>query len=314
MSGRKPIRNGGSFFDNPDICIVWAVSTKDNLLILNNVLQASSGVKQVICVNWGTKYGASFVNRLYAMVNRNITPPYTFTCFTDVRAGIRDEVHCEDLPPLSIDKLPEGTLGIWGKSRLWNQRLGSLAGSVLFLDLDLIVVNSLDPFFEIGDANDVFMARNQTTPFERLGQSSVLRFPVGRLVPLLEKFTTDPQGVADKYRFEQRFVTKNVPGGVKFFPRHAVLHFRQDCRRTFPLNYFLAPKLPSSARVVLFPRGLHPEHAAEGRYRGRDEVRSPFDHFRSSLESRNRGGKSLIRYLRHYILPTPWIKDHWHEG
>ncbi|MEB2842912.1 glycosyl transferase [Rhizobiales bacterium RZME27] len=280
----------------------------------DDVFAAKTDIKQVICINWGTKYGAPFVNRLYAMVKRNITPPFTFTCFTDNRAGINEGILCEDLPPLGIDKLPEKTPGIWGKSRLWNKELGSLKGTVLFLDLDLMIVGSLDPFFEVGDADDVFMARNQTTPFERLGQSSVLRFTVGKLEPLFQKFNADPQGTADKYRYEQRFVTRNAPGGVKFFPRKSVLHFRQDCRWPFPLNYVLAPTLPSTARIVLFPRGLHPQHAAEGRYGGSKKALSPIGHLTSSLDGKLRNGENPFRYLRHYILPTPWIHDHWHEG
>lgn len=218
-----------------------------------NILAASGGVKQIICINWGTKYGAPFINRLYAMVARNITPPFTFTCFTDSFEGLRPEILCEDLPPLNLDEMPTNTPGIWQKSRLWGPKLGNLKGPVLFLDLDLVIVGSLDSFFEVGEPDDVILAKNQTTPFERLGQTSLFRFQVGKLVPLQQKFTANPQGIADEYRFEQRFVTRNAPGGVKLFPRRWVLHFRQDCHWTFPLNYFFAPRLPANARVVLFP-------------------------------------------------------------
>ncbi|MGI2031444.1 glycosyl transferase [Rhizobium panacihumi] len=279
----------------------------------NSVLAATSGVKQIICINWGTKYGPPFINRLYAMVKRNITPPFTFTCFTDNRSDLNPEILCEDLPPLGVEKMPERTLGIWNKSRLWNTQLGSLSGPVLFLDLDIVIVGSIDAFFEVGGPDDVVMARNQTTPFERLGQSSVLRFPVGKLAPLLEKFTADPQGTADKYRFEQRFVTRNAPGGVKFFPRRAVLHFKQDCRWPFPLNYFLVPTLPSKARIVLFPRGFYPENAVEGRFGYGASVRSPLGHLRNAFNRSNRGNEPFFRYLRHFIRPTPWVADYWRE-
>jgi hypothetical protein len=32
--------------------------------------------KQIVCVKWGTLYGPEYVNRLYAMVKRNITGPF----------------------------------------------------------------------------------------------------------------------------------------------------------------------------------------------------------------------------------------------
>ncbi len=276
-----------------------------------SVLAASGGVKQVICISWGTKYGAPFINRLYAMVARNITPPFTFTCFTDSRDNLRPEILCEDLPPLDVE-MPTNTKGIWPKARLWGPKLGNLKGPVLFLDLDVVIVGSLDSFFEIGEPDDVVLAVNQTTPFERLGQTSVFRFPVGKLVPLQEKFRADPQGVADEYRFEQRFVTRNAPGGAKFFLRRHVLHFRQDCRWPFPLNYYLAPRLPADARIVLFPRGLLPQHAIDGQFGYKGRAATPLGHVRGVF-SPERREKNPFRYLRHYIRPTAWVAEHWRE-
>ena len=60
-------------------------------------------LKQVICINWGTKYGADYINRLYGMVARHITPPFTLTCFTDSTQGIRSEVIVAPLPELNFD-------------------------------------------------------------------------------------------------------------------------------------------------------------------------------------------------------------------
>ncbi len=265
--------------------------------------------KQVICINWGTRYGPRFINRLYGMVARNVTPPFTFTCFTDSAEGVRAEVQCEPLPPIDVE-MPTGTLGVWPKSRLWGPKLADLSGPVLFLDLDMVVVGSLDGFFDYGDPQDIVLSRNPAKPLERLGQTSLFRFPVGKLVPLYERFRADPQGVADEYRFEQRFVTRNAPGGVKLFPRGWVRHFRRDCRRPFPLNYFFAPRLPRDARVVIFPGGLHPNHAIEGRY-GPGLPRTIPEHLKQLFSSGRDG--SFLSHLRHYIRPTPWVAEHWRE-
>ena len=48
--------------------------------------------RQVVCISWGTKYGAAYVNRLYAMVARNLTPPFSFTCFTDDAKGFNPAI------------------------------------------------------------------------------------------------------------------------------------------------------------------------------------------------------------------------------
>ena len=278
---------------------------------MNDVLSASGGVKQVICINWGTKYGAKFINRLYGMVARNITPPFTFTCFTDTRDGLNPNILCEDLPPLAVSAMPVNTPGIWNKARLWGPKLGSLKGPVLFLDLDLVIVRSLDAFFEVGSAEDVVMTRNQTTPFEKLGQTSLYRFPVGKLLPLQEAFCANPQGIADQYRFEQRFVTRRAPGGVTFWPKGWVVHFRADCVPAFPARYWRAPRIPAGAKIVIFAGSLNPPDAILGRWSEKDTPRDPADHLRAALDGRRR--ESLPRHLRHYIRPAEWVGRLWRE-
>ncbi|MEC8294735.1 MAG: glycosyl transferase, partial [Pseudomonadota bacterium] len=190
--------------------------------------------KQVVCINWGTKYGAPYVNRLFEMVKANITPPFRFVCFTDNRDRFLPEIDCFDLPEMP-GFMPQNTLGQWPKSRLWAPELGDLDGPFLFIDLDVVITGSLDPFFEFGAEEDVVVALNAAKPLHRLGQTSIYRMPVGALAPLQALFAADPQAVADKYRFEQHFVTKNAPNGVKFWPKDWVQHFRIQCIPRFPL-------------------------------------------------------------------------------
>ncbi|SPJ24226.1 glycosyl transferase [Palleronia abyssalis] len=266
-------------------------------------------MKQVICIHWGTKYGPPYINRLYGMVARNITPPFRFICFCDDPTGIRPEVETLPLPEIDYE-IPKTRSGIWPKSRLWGARLGDLSGPVLFLDLDLLVTGSLDPFFEFGAPDDVILSRNPSNPLERLGQTSVFRFPVGKLLPLQEIFKADPLGVAEAYRYEQRFVTRNAPGGVKLFPRGWVAHFRRDCRRITPLNYLLPPKQPKDARIVIFPGHLTPEDAILGRYNANGAT-SAREHLRRLLTGRVKSRR--LGHIRHFIRPAPWVADHWRE-
>ncbi|MEM9438423.1 MAG: glycosyl transferase, partial [Pseudomonadota bacterium] len=39
-------------------------------------------MKQVVCINWGSAYGAPYINRLYRAVAANITPPFRFVAYT----------------------------------------------------------------------------------------------------------------------------------------------------------------------------------------------------------------------------------------
>lgn len=265
--------------------------------------------KQVLCIRWGTKYGPDYVNRLYGMVARHLAPPFTFTCLTDDPGGVRPEVTCLPLPELGCE-LPTNTYGIWGKSRLWRPDIG-LEGPVLFLDLDLVVTGPMDGFFEVGGEDDVILARNPNTPFERLGQTSIFRFPVGKLAPLREMFLADPQGTADRHRFEQRFVTRHAPGGVTFWPRGWVAVYKWHCVPTFPLNLVREPRLPRKARVVIFPGGLNPPDAIAGRWTPRQPVRSAREHLAAAWAGEGKG--SLVKRLRQFVRPAPWVAEHWRE-
>ena len=259
--------------------------------------------KQIVCINWGTKYGAPYINRLYEMVRQNLTPPFRFVAFTDVSEGVHPDVDCFDLPEMP-GFMPQNTLGQWPKSRLWAPELGDLEGAFLFVDLDVSITGCLDPFFEFGHENDVILARNPAKPLHKLGQTSIYRMPVGALAPLQALFAADPQAVADKYRFEQHFVTKNAPNGVSFWPRSWVRHFRIDCIPVFPLNYFFAPRIPRGARVIIFAGALNPDDAMAGRYRKDLPHLSPLAHVKRAL-----GLPKKFRKIRQFLYPATWVQE-----
>ena len=261
--------------------------------------------KQVVCINWGTLYGAPYINRLYKMVARNITPPFRFVCFTDNDEGVLPEVDCFPLPEMP-GEIPKNTPGQWQKSRLWAPELADLTGNFLFIDLDVIITESLDPFFTYGDPDDLMMAWNVARPLDRLGQSSIYRVPVGQLAPLQEIFAADPQGTADEYRYEQHFVTKNAPKKPKFWPRKWVRHFRIECIPMLPLNFFKPPRLREGTRVVIFAGGPNPPEAIEGRRDPKLPVMTPWEYLKYWRKNRMR-----VQNLQDYALPAPWIETYW---
>jgi hypothetical protein len=273
-----------------------------------------SGVKQVVCVKWGTMYGPEYVNRLYAMVARHLTPPFRFVCLTDDRAGIRTEVECHDLPELGVPH-PQRTMGKWRKQVLWGREVPGLETGqpALFIDLDSVIVGPLDDYFSIGGPGDVYVARNWARPLKKLGQTSVFRFPVGGNAHVLEEFRADPQAIADKYRFEQHYVTAAVTGGVKFWPEAWTRHFRLHCLPPFPLRYFRAARLPRDARIVTFPGGPNPDDVMVGRWNKRvPSFESRWQHLCATFTG-PRVDDSARRHLQRFVLPVRWIEEHWRE-
>ena len=62
----------------------------------------------IVCMKWGDKFPATYVNKLYAMVSRNLTLPFRFVCFTDDSKDIRSEVEIKDIPGLNLpENIPE---------------------------------------------------------------------------------------------------------------------------------------------------------------------------------------------------------------
>ena len=96
-------------------------------------------VVNVLCMKWGTKYPADYVNRLYSMVARNIRRPFRFVCLTDDNSDLGENIESFPLPELSVNL--GGPERGWNKLSVFSQELYDLKGKVLCLDLDLIITS-----------------------------------------------------------------------------------------------------------------------------------------------------------------------------
>ena len=57
----------------------------------------------ILCLKHGQKYNADYVNKLYNMVSRNITVPFTMHCITEDRDGINPNINIIPLPKIPQD-------------------------------------------------------------------------------------------------------------------------------------------------------------------------------------------------------------------
>ena len=135
-------------------------------------------------MKWGNKFPPEYVNRLYGMVNRNISIPFKFVCFTENNEGIRDEVETQELPELDLPTIaPERG---WRKLTVLKKDFGSLKGKTLFLDLDIVIVGNIDDFFSHPD--EFIIAHDKKNPKKIEGNSSVFRFEIGQFSQILSYF------------------------------------------------------------------------------------------------------------------------------
>ena len=113
-------------------------------------------------------YTVEYVARLRAAVGRWLTRPFRFVCLTDQPHLMPDGV--EAIP---IKKL-QG-LALWSKLHLFNPKVG-LTGRVLYLDLDTLVVNSLDPIVDYPAAFALCEDVLGGSPEDKRGRQIVRRF------------------------------------------------------------------------------------------------------------------------------------------
>lgn len=238
--------------------------------------------KNVICIKWGNKFGAEYVNRLYKMVQKNLSIPHRFVCFTDNSEGLLEGIEVRELPPYS-DNPHIGDKG-WRKLSLFNEQLADLRGIALFLDLDIVIRQSLDPFFEV--EGDFIICKDWDFPNDIIGNSSVFRFEVGKHPDVLENFYKLGNEIRNDYKNEQAFLSYEMhrKGILKYWDSAWCVSFKRSCLQPFPMNFFKMPNDPIEAKIIVFHGRPTPEQARAG-YNGKGGLR--------------------------YVKPTTWLDKYW---
>ncbi len=245
----------------------------------------------ILTMKWGTLYGPHYVNRLYWSVERNLNRKFRFVCFTDNPSGIIPEVEC--FPMIDV-KVPGSVKDLrWPKLGVFRKDIANLEGTCLFLDLDVLVVDSLDCIFDYKPGS-FSISHTWWTPFKhwkanlqnrlKEGNTSVFRFEANALEFIVDEFESNAVEIAEKYFSEQLYVTQRLINQLEWFPEPWIRSFRRHCRPTIPLNTILQPKIPKEAKIIAFHGRPKMDEAAVG--------------FASDRPFRG-------------CRPTPWIYKHW---
>ncbi len=237
----------------------------------------------IICMKWGNKYGANYVNRLYAMIDRHITLPFQLTCFTDDANGICTEVRVCALPPLD---LPPGTPERgWNKLTTLQENLGGLEGEALFLDLDVVIVANIDEFFTY--PAQFAIIRDAKLGKRLIGNSSVYRFKIGRYADVLRHFRTHFARIQQTYRNEQAYLSAEIHkrGELSFWPESWCPSFKYHCMSAWPLAYWQNASIPTAAKIIIFHGHPEPHEAIAG----------------------------ITHKWYRPVRPTAWVAEYWRE-
>ncbi|SNR41477.1 hypothetical protein EYF88_07215 [Paracoccus sediminis] len=232
----------------------------------------------ILTMKWGTLYGAADVNRLYRQVRRHLSRPHRFVCFTDDAAGLDPGIEAMPLPELGLPAGHGDTR--WRKLAVFRRNLAGLSGTALFLDIDLVVVDDLAPFFDLPGEfliirdDDLFRPK----PFRKVnpardrflhsvGNSSVFRFGIGRHAYILDAYLADPAAATAGYEISQQFQSAQLArhGHLNYWPKGWCVSFKNDCVPRHLASYLRDPALPLGAKIVLFAGAPKMEDVFAGR-------------------------------------------------
>lgn len=234
----------------------------------------------VVCLKWGTKYDAGYVNKLYSGINRNATIPFRFHCFTEDDKGIRPGITSHTLP--FADKHE----GWWNKLYLFSNHF-PLRGKIVFFDLDTVITGNIDdvlnpPTSDFVVLRDFYAAKARGVDSMDMG-SGLMSWDTtdgNKYSQIWEQFVKDPKKVMKELypHGDQRWIQRFLP--IRKYWQDIlpdqVVSFKTHCHKG----------LPEGARVVC--------------YHGKPSIPD-------SMEKTSKGWASKP------IPPAKWIKAHWHE-
>jgi len=206
----------------------------------------------VFCMKWGTLYSADYVNVLYRATSQNLTKPFRFVCLTDDPEGLLPGIETFPIPDLGLS--PEHYLaGAWPKLGVFKRDLYDLTGRGLFIDLDMIITGSLEPFFDQpGDL--ITIGQHHWYPGQKQEEANtcIFSFDIGKSSHLPEVFQADIPKHVSSYLHEQEFVQGEY-GAMSYWPKGWVISFKHHLRQPLVLDRFKGPKRPGAdVKIVAF--------------------------------------------------------------
>jgi len=242
---------------------------------------------RVVCLKWGDKYGPEYVNRLFEMVSRHLTLPFSFTCLTDDMTGLKEDILVQALPDMKLK-------GWWYKLLIFKSGFLTFKATdkVLFLDLDIVILGSLDPLVQLSDKLCI-AADDEPDRYN----SSVMCFSPDKYHFIWDSFEIQSDKIVRSMHGDQDWI-EYVYQDAAVYPKQLIKSFKVDLKSKTPFSFgkwgrFFRKKMP-----LLMPKGEvpFPEKTSIVLFHGKpdpeDVMYGPYDKYRYA----------------------PWVKQAWLEN
>jgi hypothetical protein len=197
----------------------------------------------VCCFKYGEKYPPIYVERLYKMVKRHLSEPFEFHCFTEDATGISN-------PAIQIHPLIDTDFkGAWHQATIFKPDIG-IKGKILYLDLDIVIVDSIDALIE--QPGDFVI--NKDWNLAGVYNGSAFMFEAGALPDAWATLQDIKDVVKDTELGAQRFITDFFRNKASFWPEGWIVSYKKHAVGGYP----------EGAKIVVFHGDPKPDKAMWG--------------------------------------------------
>jgi len=179
----------------------------------------------IVTLKVGNKYSSSYVNRLYEQCMKHLTIPVEFACLTEDPSGLDKNIK---VIPLELNDNIEGW---WYKPFVFDKNF-PLKGTLLFMDLDMIVFNNIDKLFTYKPGKFCVIrdfTRHQIPSWKKFN-SSIVRMQTGQKHHVYDNFIASPNTISRKYRGDQDWLFAQVTDDFEFWPDEWIQSYKWEMR------------------------------------------------------------------------------------
>lgn len=206
----------------------------------------------VCCFKWGTKYPAIYVERLYEMVKRHLSVPFQFHCFTDDAAfpnGIAMPEEKIYIHPL----IDTDFKGAWHQATIFKPDIG-LEGPILYLDLDIVIVDSIDDLVLQWVPRKGEFIINKDWNLAGIYNGSAFMFEAGAWPDAWDALQQIKDNVKNQELGAQRFITDFFRDKASFWPEGWIVSYKKHAVGGYP----------EGSKIVVFHGEPKPHQAMWG--------------------------------------------------
>jgi len=220
----------------------------------------------ILSIKWGNLFTAQDVNMLHRACRDCVTGDLRFVCLTDDAAGLDDRIEHRAIPDIGLSPQDFKRPGVWRKLSLYAPELHDL-GRCLFIDLDMLIVGCLDPFFAPQPGVIFLNTGDSWRPHpesdHKEGGTGIFNFDPATEYPVLQAFQEAPQAHMDEFHNEQDFVFA-LASKRDFWREGRVISFKRHLCHRFGLGLLRGPRpVPEGAAVVAFHGSPRPRDVME---------------------------------------------------